>query len=55
MNSMLNKLDEIYSKWSILDKFRKEIYLDMLLQQANFAYRYLLQVYNNKGFFPKKK
>ena len=49
-NSIFEQFDEAYSRWSILDKVGKEMQLERMWQQATTAYRYLLQVYQNRGY-----
>lgn len=43
--NIFEQFDELYSRWSILDKVGKEMQLERMWQQATAAYRYLLQVY----------
>lgn len=50
MNNIFEQFDELYSRWSILDKVGKEMQLEMMWQQATTAYRYLLQVYQSRGY-----
>lgn len=49
-NNIFEQFDEIYSHWSILDKVGKEMQLERMWQQATAAYRYLLQVYQSRGY-----
>lgn len=49
-NNIFEQFDEAYSRWSILDKVRKEMQLERLWQQASAAYNYLFQVYQNRGY-----
>jgi len=48
--NIFEQFDEIYSRWSILDKVGKEMQLERMWQQATAAYRYLLQVYQSRGY-----
>lgn len=48
--NIFEQFDELYSRWSILDKVGKEMQLVRMWQQATAAYRYLLQVYQNRGY-----
>ena len=48
--NIFEQFDEIYSRWSIMDKVGKEMQLERMWQQAIAAYRYLLQVYQNRGY-----
>lgn len=49
-NNIFEQLDEAYSRWSILDKVGKEMQLERMWQQANAAYHYLFQMYQNRGY-----
>lgn len=48
--NIFEQFDELYSRWSILDKVGKEMQLERMWQQATAAYRYLLQVYQSRGY-----
>lgn len=48
--NIFEQFDEIYSRWSILDKVGKDMQLERMWQQATAAYRYLLQVYKSRGY-----
>lgn len=48
--NIFEQFDELYSQWSILDKVGKEMQLERMWQQATAAYRYLLQVYQSRGY-----
>lgn len=48
--NIFEQFDEIYSRWSILDKVGKEMQLERMWQQASAAYRYLLRVYQSRGY-----
>lgn len=49
-NNIFEQFDEVYSRWSILDKVGKEMQLERLWQQATAAYNYLYLVYQNRGY-----
>lgn len=49
-NNIFEQFDEAYSRWSILDKVGKEMQLESLWQQTSAAYKYLFQVYQNRGY-----
>lgn len=49
-NNILEQLDELYSRWSILDKVGKEMQLKRMWNQMSAAYNYLFQVYQNRGY-----
>ena len=50
MNNIFEQFDEVYSRWSILDKVGKEMQLESLWQQTSAAYNYLFQVYQSRGY-----
>ena len=47
---IFEQFDELYSQWCILDKVGKEMQLERMWQQATAAYRYLLHVYQSRGY-----
>ena len=49
-NNIFEQFDEVYSRWSILDKVEKEMQLERMWQQMSAAYNYLLLVYQNRGY-----
>lgn len=49
-NNILEQLDELYSRWSILDKVGKEMQLKRMWNQMTSAYNNLLLVYQNRGY-----
>lgn len=48
--NIFEQFDEVYSRWSILDKVGKEMQLERMWQQTTTAYRYLLQVHQSRGY-----
>ena len=48
--NIFEQFDEIYSRWSILDKVGKEMQLERMWQQTTVAYRYLLQAFQSRGY-----
>lgn len=48
--NIFEQFDEIYSRWSILDKVGKEMQLERVWHQVTAAYRYLFQVYQSRGY-----
>lgn len=48
--NIFEQFDEIYSRWSIMDKVGKEMQMERMWQNATAAYRYLLQVYQGRGY-----
>lgn len=49
-NNIFEQFDELYSRWSILDKVAKEMHQERMLQQMTAAYHYLFQVYQSRGY-----
>ena len=49
-NIIFEQLDELYSRWSLLDKVGKEIQLTRLWQQVSTAYNYIHLVYHSRGY-----
>lgn len=54
-NNIFEQFDEAYSRWSILDKVGKEMQLENLLQQTSATYKYLVQVYKNRGYLTPRE
>ncbi|MBR1872806.1 MAG: hypothetical protein IJ795_06340 [Bacteroidales bacterium] len=48
--NVFEQFEELYSRWSILDKVGREMQLERMWQQVTAAYRYLLQVYQSRGY-----
>ena len=48
--NIFEQFDELYSQWSILDKVGKEMQSGRMWQQMTSAYRYLVQVYQSRGY-----
>lgn len=48
--NVFEQFEELYSRWSILDKVGKEMQLERMWQHVTAAYRYLLQVYQSRGY-----
>lgn len=48
--NIFEQFDELYSRWSILDKVGKEMQLEKMWLKMSAAYNYLLQVYYFKGY-----
>ena len=49
-SNVFEQLEELYSRWSILDKVGKEMQLERMWQQVTAAYRYLHQVFQSRGY-----
>lgn len=54
-NNIFEKFDEIYSRWSILDKMGKEMQLECMWQQLTSAYNYLMLGWRIKGYLTLKE
>ncbi len=48
-NNILEQLDDLYSRWSILDKMGKEMQLKRMWNQMTAAYNNLLLLYQSRG------
>ena len=48
--TLFEQLDELHSQWTLLDQVGREMQLGRMWQQMTAAYRYLLQVYQNRGY-----
>ncbi len=49
-NNIFEQIEELYSRWSILDKVGKEMQLERSWQQLTSAYNYLVLVFQSKGY-----
>lgn len=49
-NSIFEQFDELYSRWSILDKVGKEMQLGQMWHQMYAAYNHLMLIYHNRGY-----
>lgn len=49
-NTILEQLEELYSRWSVAEKVGKEMQLDGMWQQLNGSYNYLFQIYQHRGY-----
>lgn len=49
-NTLFEQLDELHSQWTLLDQVGREMQLGRMLQQMTSAYRYLVQVYQSRGY-----
>ena len=49
-NNILEQLEELFSRWSMAEKFGKEMRLDGMWQQLNNSYNYLYQIYQYRGY-----
>ena len=49
MNNAIEQFEEMYSRWSLMDKVGKEMQLEGMWQRAQALYRALLCSYKSKG------
>ena len=49
-NNILEQLDDVYSRWNILDKVGKEMQLKRMWNQMTSAYNNILLVYQDRGY-----
>ena len=50
MNRIVEQFEEMYSRWSLLDKAGKENQLTTMMSKAQGLCQYLLMVYGRKGY-----
>jgi len=50
MNNVFEQFEELYSRWSVLDKVAKEIQIAKMWQQLSAAYNYICQLYQSSGY-----
>lgn len=55
MNNILSKFQDLYSRWSLLDKVAKEARLEDLFSRAQGAYQFLVQSYGRKGYLTQEE
>lgn len=49
-NTLFAQLDELHSQWTLLDQVGREMQLGRMWQQMTSAYRYLVHVYQSRGY-----
>lgn len=49
-HNIYDQFDELYSRWSVLDRVGKEIQLQQMWNQLSGAYNYICQLYCNRGY-----
>lgn len=52
---MDNQFQDLYSRWSLLDKVAKEAQLEDMLSRAHGAYQFLVQSYGRKGYLTQEE
>jgi len=49
-NTILEQLEELYSRWSMAEKVGKEMQLENMWQRLSGCYNYLYQIYQHRGY-----
>lgn len=49
-NNVFEQFEELYSRWSVLDKVAKEMKIAQMWQQLSATYNYIFQLYQSRGF-----
>ena len=55
MDNIVNKFQDLFSRWSLLDKAAKEAQLEDMLSRAQGAYQFLVQSYGRKGYLTQEE
>lgn len=50
MNNVLEQFEELYSRWSVLDKVSKEMQIANMWQQLSATFNYICQLYQSRGY-----
>lgn len=50
MNNVFEQFEELYSRWSVLDKVAKEMQIAKIWQQLSATYNYIFQLYQSRGY-----
>ena len=50
MNNIVEQFEDLYSKWSLLDKIGKDAQLAEMMSRAQGLYQFLSMSYGRKGF-----
>lgn len=50
MSNTAEQFEDLYSKWSLLDKAAKEAQLSDMMGRAQGMYQFLVLTYNRKGY-----
>ena len=50
MSNTAEQFDELYSRWSMMDKSAKLFHLDEMMQRARNLYQILMLSYGRKGY-----
>ncbi len=49
------QFEELYSRWSLLDKAAKEAQLEDMMGRAQGTYQFLMQSYGRKGYLTREE
>lgn len=49
-NNVFEQFEELYSRWSVLDKVAKEMQIAEMWQQLSATYNFICQLYQSKGY-----
>ena len=49
-DNVFEQFDELYSRWSVLDKVSKEMQIAKMWQQLSSTYNYICQLYQSRGY-----
>jgi hypothetical protein len=49
-NNYFEQFEELYSRWSVLDKVAKEMQIAKMWQQLSATYNYICQLYQSRGY-----
>ena len=49
-NNVFEQFEELYSRWSVLDKVAKEMQIAKIWQQLSATYNYIFQLYQSRGY-----
>lgn len=50
MKNVFEQFEELYSRWSVLDKVAKEMQIANMWQQLSATYNYICQLYQSRGY-----
>ena len=49
-NNYFEQFEELYSRWSVLDKVSKEMQIAKMWQQLSATYNYICRLYQSRGY-----
>ncbi len=49
-NNYFEQFEELYSRWSVLDKVAQEMQIAKMWQQLSATYNYICQLYQSRGY-----